>query len=96
MIAPKPLVACPHCGSTRTEQITSASLKGMLAGGMLGAAFVLNRLIAKPFPVLASALITGSALGFLWGAQVGRAIGGTIDGALPRFSCLACQEEFDG
>ena len=90
------LNACPFCGSTHTGPSKHAAYTGMLVGGMAGAGYTVNRLINKPFPVLASALITGCVLGLIWGAQVGRAIGGTLEEALgAKWRCAACGREFE-
>ena len=85
---------CPHCGSGRTHQIHILARKGMLAGGMMGSAVVVSRLISKPVPLMAPALIAGAVMGLIWGSQAGRSIGGILDGIMPHYRCLDCGEEF--
>jgi len=67
----------------------------MVTGAMLGAAFIIIKLANKPFPVLASALLTGATLGLLWGAQAGHSIGGSIDEVWPKNRCPDCGTIFD-
>lgn len=86
---------CPHCGSGHTHQLYVIARKGMMAGGMLGMAAVVGRLISKPIPVMAPALIAGAVIGLLWGSQAGRSVGGMFDGLMPRYRCLGCGKEFD-
>lgn len=95
MLTAQTIAACPHCGSARTIRTDQLSQKGMLAGGMLGAAYIVIKLANKPFPVLASTLLAGCAMGLLWGAQAGRSIGNTIGAIFARHRCLDCGEEFN-
>jgi len=96
MISAQTIATCPHCGSTRTVRIDQLSQKSMLAGGMLGAAYIVIKLANKPFPVLAATLLAGCAMGLLWGAQAGRSIGGAIEAVFARHRCRDCGEEFGG
>lgn len=88
-------IPCPHCGAVHTRASPLWRDAGTVIGGMAGAAVIVMRIIGKSSPVLASALLVGSAIGLLWGAQVGRTLGAEIDEALPRrFCCRSCGRKF--
>ena len=42
MMPVQTLTACPHCGSGRTVRVNQAAQKSMLAGSMMGAAYILS------------------------------------------------------
>lgn len=88
-------IPCPHCGSAHTRPGTLGRDAGTVIGGMAGAAMIVLRIIGRSSPVLASALLAGSLIGLLWGAQAGRAIGAKMDETFPiTFRCRTCGREF--
>ena len=87
---------CPHCGSHHTQRQMPARNTATMIGGLVGTACVVSRIVVRPMPVLASALIMGAFIGLLWGARTGQAIGKAIDEAFPRtWKCLECGKNFE-
>lgn len=67
MIIAAPPRPCPHCGSPHTQRQTSGRDADMVIGGLLGSALVVGRVVSKPLPVVASALLAAGLMGLLWG-----------------------------
>ena len=91
-----PIRKCPECGSFHTEPQTPAANTGVVIGGMAGAAIVVLRIIGRSSPIVATVLLAGGLVGFLWGAQAGRAIGTEIDQLISvEYRCRSCGAKFN-